>query len=346
MAGLKLRSVINDITLFQWNTLVLEDTARICQWYAQNVDSEQILEGGSIVWVVLDFLKQVCGFFYIDGLVTDEVVVAKRSIYIQVIVTCVTRCSSLKGRATDFQWLIEKMLGDIEQTLTFNLTNPMHELVTHCSYCLSILNSITAGPVCIAVKSTLDSYLLSTRSSSMVLAFMSAASRCLASLQDMVSLLENAITCHFVRLHDGELRNSWAPIMQAFVVPELSKEDFVSEALKQNALLTLYSYNLSRIGRVASQAEHLDIMIDCVTWCSKPQLDKDSEAKVLLLWLQIFDIIRTVSAQSHVSDEQWKSIAKYMMFLSASTQTLGEDKHYSGVLGVVGIGRRSGLTKE
>ena len=180
----------------------------------------------------------------------------------------------------------------------------------------------------------------------MVLAFMSAASRCLASLQDMVSLLESAISCHFVRLHDGEVRNSWTPVMEAFVVPELSKEDFVNEALKQNALLTLYSYNISRIGHVASQAEHLDIMIDCVTWCSKPQLDKDNEAKILLMWLQIFDIIRTVSVQCQVSDEQWKSIAKYMMFLTASVQAQGEDKHYSGVLGVIGIGRRSGLSKE
>ena len=195
-------------------------------------------------------------------------------------------------------------------------------------------------------KSAINAHLLSTSCSMLVLAFISSASRCLASLTDMISLLESAISCHFIRLYDGELHNSWIPIMQSFVIPELNKDDFVNEALKQNALLTLYAYNLYRLNHVTLQAEQLEIMIDCVTWSSKPQLDKDSEAKLALLWLQIFDIIRMQSAQNQLSNEQWKTIAKYMMFLVAATHAQGEDKHYTGVLGAIGIGRRSGLTKE
>ncbi|XP_066931851.1 ectopic P granules protein 5 homolog [Clytia hemisphaerica] len=342
----KLCTMLVAIKNFRWNTLILEDTARVCQWYSQNMDSALILEKESIVWRTLDFLKQVCGFFYLEGLVTDDIVITKRNIYIQVMTTLITRCSSQKKQVSEFQWVMKQLLSDIESTVGYNSTNPMYELITHCSNCLSLQNHIAQGPIAIAIKSSIDSHLLSTSCAMMVLACISSASRCLANLADMVSLLEQAISCHFVRLNDAELRNAWTPIMQAFVIPELSKEDFVAEAIKQNALLTLYSYNLHRMNNLRTQAEHLDIMVDCVTWCSKPQLDKDSEAKLLLLWLQTFDIVRTQAAQKQLSNEHWKSIAKYMMFLVASTHVQGEDKYYSGVLGMVGIGRRSDLSKE
>ena len=90
---------------FRWNTLVLEDTARVCQWYAQNMDSALILEKDSIVWRTLAFLKQVCGFFYLEGLVTDDIVITKRNIYVQVmelVVKIIVRLFTLVYRTFTF----------------------------------------------------------------------------------------------------------------------------------------------------------------------------------------------------------------------------------------------------
>lgn len=308
--------MFDTIRAFQWNQLVLEDLARVCQWFAQHVNSELILDRNSIVWCALDFLKQACGFVFIeDGQATDEVVVAKRNNYIQVIVTMVTRCSSLKNKVNEFEWVMKQLLADIESTVGFNSTDPASELVTHCSTCLSIQNVLASGLVATAIKSTISAHLLTTNCAMLVLAFMSAAPRCLATISDMVTLLESAIHCHFVRLCEGELVDSWTPVLRAFVVPELSKDDFVVEAIKQNALLTLYTYNLCCTHQATSQAEQFDIMIDCVTWSAKPQLNKDTEAKLLLLWMQIFNIIQVQAAQDQLSDQQWKITARYVSLL-------------------------------
>ena len=310
----QLKSLFDTIRAFQWDRLVLEDLARVCQWFAQHVNSELILDQDSIVWCALDFLKQACGFAFIEeGHATDQVVVAKRNIYIQVIVTMVTRCSSLKNKVIEFEWIMKQLLADIESTVGLNPTDPASELVTHCSTCLSIQNVLVSGPVATAIKSTISAHLFTTNCAMLVLAFMSAAPRCLATISDMVRLLESAIHCHFVRLCEGELVNSWTPVLRAFVVPELSKDDFVVEAIKQNALLTLYTYNLCRTHQATAQAEQFDIMIDCVTWSSKPQLDKETEAKLMLLWMQIFNIIQVQAAQNQLSDQQWKTIARYVL---------------------------------
>ena len=309
----KLKSMFDTIQGFYWESLVLEDMSRVCEWFAQHVNSELILDRNSILWRALDFLKQACGFVLFEGRPADEMVVAKRNIYIQVIVTILTRCSSLRNQTGEFECVMKHLLADIESTVGFNFTDPASELATHCSTCLSIQNVIASGPVATAIKSTISSHLLSTNCAMLVLAFMSAAPRCLAAISDMVSLLESAINCHFVRLHDGDLRNSWTPVLRAFVVPELSKDDFVVEAIKQNALLTLYTYNLCRTHQATLQAEQFDIMIDCVTWSSKPQLDKDTEVKLILLWMQIFNIVRLQAAQNEVSDEQWKTVARYVI---------------------------------
>lgn len=344
----KLTALLQQTASFQWNHLVVEDTARTCQWYAHTVNSELLLDRQSIVWHILSFLQNVTGFHSRgeQSGTTSEVLVMRRNVYFQTVTNILTRCSSAKNRIADFQFVFDGLLSAIETTISYNTTNPMNELVLHCSTFLCMLNSVPQGPFSSTLKSTLESHLLSTTCSMTVLALISACSRSVASLQEMVSLLETAIGVHFTRLSEGELTNSWVPVMQAFVVPELSKDDFVNEAIRQNAFLTLYSFNLRRMMTATSQREQYDVMVDCVQWCSKPQLNEKSESKLLLLFLQVFDVVRCQLAQFQYSNNELRSLAKYMMFLSASCQSQGEDKTYSGVLGAIGIGRKSALTKE
>lgn len=345
----KLAVLLETAASFQWRYLILEDTARTCQWYAQTACSELLLDKDSIVSGALKFLQKVTGF--VDPAEQrvapeNEVLIANRNLYVQTVTTLLTRCSSLNNRIADFELVINALLLTIEATVVYNTNNPMNELVVHCSTFLSMLNNVSPGPFTATVKSAMEMHLLVTSCSMTVLAFISAASRSVASLQEMVELLESKIDVHFRRLSDGQLSNSWVPIMNAFVVPELSKEDFVTEGIRQNAILTLYSFNLRRISQIATQQEQFDVMVDCVQWCSKPHLDEKSEAKLLLLFLQVFDIVRVQLAQFQYSNAELRALAKYMMFLSVSCQSQGEDKTYSGVLGAIGIGKRSNLTKE
>lgn len=328
---------------FKWNTLGLEDAAHALKWYSENADSTLILEKDSYVWSTLGLIKEVC--CYHGNEETNDIVTAKRNLYVNVVVTLLTRCVTCQHRIQDFRFVVYNLLRTVESTIAYNSVKPMEELVYHACTCLNLFNTISSGPVFDVIKSTIETYLLESQCGMIVLSFISAVSRSLASIEQMISLLETAISCHFFRLADDELRNAWLPILQAFVVPELNISEFVQEALKQKALLTLYSYNLHRIPQAESPGEQLNILTDAVQWCTRIQPDKGSESKIILLWLQIFDIVRMQISQ-HQNQQHIQVLAKNMLYLSYACQIHGEDKTYSGVLGAIGIGRKSALTKE
>ena len=61
------------------------------------------------------------------------------------------------------------------------------------------------------------------------------------------------------------------------------------------------------------------------------------------IWLQIFDVVRQQVIQYQFST-QFQSLAKYLLHLAYSCHKMGEDKTYSGLLGVIGLGRKSELS--
>jgi len=339
----KLTYLFTEAKTFHWETLGLEDIARSCKWYAENVESALILDKESIIWVKLNLFLNVCGF--IGETQSNDVLIAKRNIYVQTIVTLLTRCSSSKRQVQNMHFVLQNLFSTIEKTIVLNDKEPMRELIMHSSTCLNLLNMLSNAVVSDIVKSTFESHLFNTRCSMFIQAMLTAASRSLANIQEMIWFLESCIKCHFVRLADDELPNSWLPIYNSFIPPELNKEDFVKEAIKQKAVLTLYSYNLHRIPLSPDVNELLEVLSETVQWCTKILPDNATESKILLLWLQIFDLIRlqvtTTSTTNHI-----QQVSKYMIFLAHACQICGEDKTYSGVLGAIGIGRRSILSKE
>ena len=342
----KVTRLFNEAKAFHWETLAIEDVDHAWKWYANNCDAALILDKGSIAWPTLNLLHEVCGFSVnATDRVSSVLAEKKRNIYIQTMITMLGRTCKLKQETGNFRYVISKVLETIEKTVAFNSENTVNELVLHTSTCLSLLNMVSNPTLSEIIKTTIEAHLFNTQCSMLIQAFISAVPRSVASLQEMVYLLETSIKCHFSRLSDDELKGSWHPICQSFVVPDLNKEDFIKEAIKQKAVLTLYAYNLSRISQVSEQRKEFDVLIDSVSWCTKIQPDRESESKLMLLWLQIFDLAKVLLAVS-VTKSDLQNLSKYMIYLSHACHVSGEDKTYTGVLGVIGIGRRSLLSKE
>ena len=345
----KIKEVFQDAKNFYWNFMVLEQTARSCQWFAETADSSTVLDHDSLTWSMISLLEVVCGYHSDDiQFPSDEFIIAKRNIFIQVIVTLISRCSlNMAPTLVNYRFVITKLLSSIESILVYNVheNTQMQELVIHCSTAFHLLNSISSSEVFAVIKETIQNYLQGTKSQLLVLSLISAASRSIASQEHLIAILEISIESYFSKLFDDKVINSWLQVYQTFIIPELNIEEFLKEALKQSAFLTLYTYNLHLISHTQSTGEYLILLGRIVQLCSKPTSPTDCETKFLLLWLQIFDIVRLVDPRV-LNKNQQQQLEKQLNLLSIICQSKSEEKIYSGVLGVLGVGRKSTLSKE
>lgn len=343
----KLTYLFKTAKTFQWNLLGLEETGHVLRWYSENVDSSLILQKESFLYTTLDLCLHVCGFTTKDENL-DNLSLQRRNLYTQMIVTLLARCSSLKDckeRIHEFRHATEKLLDTIESIFKFNKVNPLEELVMHISSTLNLLNLISNQTLYQSFMASIESYLLRTGCSMVVLAVITATSISVASIEQMVFIIEKAISCHFMRLSDGELLNSWSPVINAFMVPELEIDNFMDESLKQKAILTLYTYSVHCVSKSDKPSYQLDVLFDIVHWCTKIQPDRECESKFLLLWLQIFNIVHSQTPRNMLESDAQR-LNQYMLLFAKTCLVKGEEKIYDGVLGMIGIGRRNPLSKE
>ncbi|XP_047133521.1 ectopic P granules protein 5 homolog isoform X1 [Hydra vulgaris] len=345
----KLKDVFYKARSLYWNFMVLEQTARSCQWFAETADSFSVFNQESLTWSMINMLEFVCGY-HDDGsqFLHDDYIIAKRNIFVQVIVTLISRCSlTVTPKSANYSFVINRLFSLIESVLVYNSSESaqMQELVVHCVTAFNLLNSISSSEIFAVIKENIHSYLQGSKSQLLVLAFISAASRSIASLEHLVSILEMSIECFFSRLCGEESQNSWVQVYQAFVLPELNKEEFLKEALNQSAYLTLYTFNLHLIPQAQCLGEYLIMLANTIQWCSKPSAPIDYESKLLLLWLQIFDIVRILDLRD-LSKTQHQQLIKHLNFFNIFCQSKSEEKIYSGILGSLGVGRKSHLSKE
>ncbi|TNM89436.1 hypothetical protein fugu_003670 [Takifugu bimaculatus] len=172
-----------------------------------------------------------------------------------------------------------------------------------------------------------------------ILPLLTACSRCLASVRHMTRIMEACITAYFDHVEQESL--GWGPVLASLQVPELTVEDFLSESQSGGSFLTLYAFILQRLNTEHTAANERRILALINTWTNQvfPSGPGD-EAKLFLWWHKALNLsaeqLQPQSGQTEVS-----GVVMGLQKLETRLLQLGEERLNSGLLGAIGLGKRS-----
>ncbi|XP_059406308.1 ectopic P granules protein 5 homolog [Carassius carassius] len=177
----------------------------------------------------------------------------------------------------------------------------------------------------------------------LVLPLLTAACRCLASVRHMTRTTEACILSYFTDGGCADQYSGWGPILVSLQVPELTVEDFIQESLNLGSYLTLYVYILQRLNLKQTLLNEKKTLVRLSTWISQvfPSGSAD-EAKLFLWWHKFLELL-----QIQVDQEDTCALDSLILTLMAfqnHLDQLSEERLNSGILGAIGLGRKSPLS--
>ena len=328
---------------FPWHMVDAKNTTSVCYWFAENCDPVFLFEDNNHTVIIMHLLKIVCCMAggSKDAQPTAEnldEVFAKQNMYVGMLNTIITRAASKhKISLKKLDEVVSRLLVDIEQ---ITRTSSNQESIELYSSVLMLLNSVTEGPMLQCIEYRIQRFFSETNDVSAVLTILSAAGRVLAGLDQLLTLSEAAIECFFNRIPDIDFNESWTRVLEVFLVPELNQDQFVRKALSRCCFLTLYAYNLHRISLCRDDVEKFSILKEAFLWCTQGVTSPTLCEKYLMVWWQILQFVRRqISASQSASTAN--QVRTYLSKFASYCQQIGEDKTYSGILGAIGLGKKS-----
>ncbi|KAM8886889.1 ectopic P granules protein 5 homolog [Spinachia spinachia] len=172
-----------------------------------------------------------------------------------------------------------------------------------------------------------------------ILPLLTACSRCLASVRHMTRIMEACITAYFS--HAEEESMGWGPVLASLQVPELTVDDFLSESQSGGGFLTLYAFILQRLNSECTAANERRTLALINTWTNQvfPSGPGD-EAKLFLWWHKALSM-SAEQLKPQVGQTEVSGIVMGLLRLQTRLLQLGEERLNSGLLGAIGLGKRS-----
>ncbi|XP_019722467.1 ectopic P granules protein 5 homolog [Hippocampus comes] len=177
-----------------------------------------------------------------------------------------------------------------------------------------------------------------------ILPLLTACSRCLASVSHMTRIMEACITAHFNHAEDECV--GWGPVLASLQVPELTVEDFLSESQSGGSFLTLYAFILQRLNSEHTAANERRTLALINTWTNQVfPSGPGNEAKLFLWWHKALNLsLEQLQPQAGLG-ELSGVVAGLLRFQSRLLQ-LGEERLNSGLLGAIGLGKKSPVSNK
>ncbi|KAK6177743.1 hypothetical protein SNE40_015786 [Patella caerulea] len=266
---------------------------------------------------------------------------AKRQMYIHTVTSLLCQCTYLEDINPDtFSTVIVNLLSDIEhvESSVVDWRNQDIEAVELVRVFLSLLNNGNPqGPWKDLIIATIIQWIESSPQSLLLLPFIKASSRHLASHSHIAQITETCIDVLFQC--DGN-KQEWTPILAAFQMPETNHAGFIKDAINQGAYLVLQTYLLQQIPFCQSLADEFRLMEMTIDWTERVKPGCENESKLLIWWWKLLQLMRYYIER----DGSKQECVKLLYRLIAALQILGEDRTSSGLLGAIGFGRKSQLS--
>uniref|UniRef100_A0A4W4HAL5 Ectopic P granules protein 5 homolog n=1 Tax=Electrophorus electricus TaxID=8005 RepID=A0A4W4HAL5_ELEEL len=239
---------------------------------------------------------------------------------------------------------MEKLL---EYIVIFNPpeTDLQRRHMATCSLFAEMLTLLNGASVSTAegLSSKLHSWVEKRARGPLVLPLLTAACRCLASVRHMTLTTEACIMTYFTGCVDQY--SGWGPILVSLQVPELTAEDFVQESLALGSYLTLYVYILQKLNMEQTLLSEKRTLVLLNSWINQvfPSGPSD-EAKLFLWWHKALHLLWVQVDQGDPCGLD-TLVLSLMAFQNRLAQ-LAEERLNSGILGVIGLGRKSPLSNK
>ncbi|XP_071943527.1 ectopic P granules protein 5 homolog isoform X2 [Antedon mediterranea] len=339
----KVPAFIASAQSLDWHWLDAQSFEAATQWQIENSDPRDILcARGYVNNNITDLLRAIAGFNSESADWPEGSL--KRHSYVNLLISLLCKVSHMKDVNQDmFESIIHNLLNDIEIVGTAGgLTMDQNvELVSLITTVLSLLNNCNpiGGLLTVAQESILK--WIAVTSSSMVLPFITAACRALASIKEMALLIEVCIYTHF-KAADLSVENKfgWGPVLGVLEVPELSPQEFLVECEMNSCYLIMYAYILQNLPKCKSLEEELALLTTFINWNMHCKPRRENEVKLLLWWNKIIELCLR---QVEFGAKQELIVRTLNNFIPAIA-VLGEDKKSGGILGAIGLGKRSDLS--
>lgn len=175
-----------------------------------------------------------------------------------------------------------------------------------------------------------------------VLPLLTAACQSLASVRHMAETTEACITAYF---KEGSLNQNvgWGPILVSLQVPELTIEEFLQECLSLGSYLTLYVYLLQCLNSEQTLRNEMKVLLTLSKWLEQVYPSSvHEEAKLFLWWHQALQLSLTQTEQG--DSVLTESVVRILLMLQSRQNLLAEERLSSGILGAIGLGRKSPLS--
>lgn len=329
-----------------WTYLDSSSFTQSVNWYLQHCQPKSVLaQRSSLQALELRIIKSASKFNQESSAYWNADISKKRVGYVYCVVQLLCQCSYQDDISEEtFSNTILNLLTEIE-TVEISVADRYsqhEESVEMMKAMFSLLNNCNPeGGISELITSTIYSWLESSVHSILLLPTISAACRALASVSNMAQIIEKCIDVYFspedISLENGD----WALILSDIQFPELNLSEFLEEAQQQGAYLTLYAYLQQKLPLTVDIKEEQALIWKVLDWSAKGKSCSDNEAKMLLWWYQCFKIlVQQLDSQLCPTMPISELIASFIVVLTP----LAEDKDTTGILGAIGLGRRSNLS--
>ncbi|CAH1788011.1 unnamed protein product [Owenia fusiformis] len=329
---------------FPWHYITSWDYDVTIDWLLHNCDSRCVLLAQTADAARILGLIKIAGSFNSGTMVTSPDTAAKRCTYVRCIIQLLCQCSHLSDVDTSaFTVIITNLLTEIE-TVAGSITSiaeQMEQCVSLTVEVLNILNNCNPeSEVSAVITKTITYWIGSSPSSLLLMPLITSACRTLANVSNMAHIIEACMDANFhIGAHLGA-DGGWGPILTMLQVPELSLNDFLQECLKQGCYLTLYAYILQRLPFSQNLGHELSHITSLVEWTSQAKPGSANESKLFLWWGKVLELLM----RQLDFGEDPRSVIRALYNFVPALVTLGEDKASTGLLGAIGLGRRSTLS--
>ncbi|XP_034396490.1 ectopic P granules protein 5 homolog isoform X2 [Cyclopterus lumpus] len=336
-----LLSLLVQSTSLPWHQLDLSSYQGILGYVGTHYPPSLLLSADSALQLLLKSLRSAAGLRPLPQEVPHREETLKAGAYV---CWCVQSLVTLEqGGSISLSSLEAQLESLLESVVTFNPPETGLEQ-RHMAFCslfseaLALLNGVgvSTGE---ALAAHVIIWLDRKGRGFPILPLLTACSRCLASVRHMTRIMEACITAYFN--HAEEESVGWGPVLASLQVPELTVDDFLSESQSGGSFLTLYAFILQRLNSEYTAANERRTLALINTWTNQvfPSGPGD-EAKLFLWWHKALSLsaehLKPQAGQTEVS-----GVVMGLLRLQTRLLQLGEERLNSGLLGAIGLGKRS-----
>ncbi|KAK2845489.1 hypothetical protein Q7C36_010343 [Tachysurus vachellii] len=328
-----------------WNLIDISSYQNVTGYVSTHYQASLVLSQETSSQLVVKLLKMAAGFgSTLDGLHHKDMTL-KCQVFLRLMVQFLTSLDqngdiSLASLETEMEKLLECIV-------LFNPpeTDLQQRHMATCSLFAEMLTLLNGASVSTAEQlgTKLHSWVEKRARSPLVLPLLTAACRCLASVRHMTRTTEACILSYFTDGGCVDLYSGWGPILVSLQVPELTVDDFIQESLALGSYLTLYVYILQKLNMEQTLLNEKKTLMLLNSWINQvfPNGPAD-EAKVFLWWHKALHLLQVQVDQGDPCglDTLVLSVKSFQNHLAQ----LGEERLNSGILGAIGLGRKSPLS--